>query len=323
METIERQFVSEPDPYDRRLRQHRSRRPRPDDPNRVLIPNGVDIDDLREGEAAGARPQWTGSASRTSARCTARVTPRPCSPPPSGDHPGGPRPGPGRPRGRRCGELAAEETLPVSFTGFVEHAEAVQEMRRASALIFHQPPEQLGSSGKIFEYLLSGRPYVRRAPRQRRLRAGPGARRGRVRSCSQSVGVESRPRASRREVEERNARRCPTRYLEKLCGVFRETSLPATSQSCSEGVGARRLPSRSRLETNHRLPADDASWHAADDGARRHIVATTAFAAMTASCPIVTSPEPTRPWRISSGGHRSVSMRTARRCGPQSQLVRS
>jgi glycosyltransferase involved in cell wall biosynthesis len=57
-------------------------------------------------------------------------------------------------------KVAEGEGLPVSFTGFVEHTDAVREMRSASALIFHQPAEQMGASGKIFEYLVSGRPIL-------------------------------------------------------------------------------------------------------------------------------------------------------------------
>ena len=50
--------------------------------------------------------------------------------------------------------------IPVSCTGFVDHSRAVAEMQNATALVFHQPPEQLGASGKIYEYLASGRPVL-------------------------------------------------------------------------------------------------------------------------------------------------------------------
>jgi len=50
--------------------------------------------------------------------------------------------------------------VPVSCTGFVDHSRAVAEMLSATALFFHQPPEQLGASGKIYEYLASGRPIL-------------------------------------------------------------------------------------------------------------------------------------------------------------------
>lgn len=53
-----------------------------------------------------------------------------------------------------------EARFPISCTGFVDHARAVAEMVGSTALFFHQPPEQLGASGKIYEYLASGRPIL-------------------------------------------------------------------------------------------------------------------------------------------------------------------
>jgi glycosyltransferase involved in cell wall biosynthesis len=50
--------------------------------------------------------------------------------------------------------------VPVRTVGYVDHHRAVTEMRRATALLFYQPPEYPTSSGKIFEYLLSGRPIL-------------------------------------------------------------------------------------------------------------------------------------------------------------------
>jgi glycosyltransferase involved in cell wall biosynthesis len=55
-------------------------------------------------------------------------------------------------------DAARIEALPVTFTGYVDHERALQEMMDASALLFYQPAAELGSSGKIFEYLASGRP---------------------------------------------------------------------------------------------------------------------------------------------------------------------
>jgi glycosyltransferase involved in cell wall biosynthesis len=52
------------------------------------------------------------------------------------------------------------ESLPVTFTGYVNHEQAMAEMAMASALLFYQPPEEAGSSGKIYEYLASGRPVL-------------------------------------------------------------------------------------------------------------------------------------------------------------------
>jgi glycosyltransferase involved in cell wall biosynthesis len=50
--------------------------------------------------------------------------------------------------------------VPVRTTGYVDHRRAVKEMRRTTALLFYQPLEYPGPSGKIFEYLLSGRPIL-------------------------------------------------------------------------------------------------------------------------------------------------------------------
>lgn len=48
----------------------------------------------------------------------------------------------------------------VERTGYVDHQRAVHEMYRASALLFYAPPSTWAPSGKIFEYLLSGRPIL-------------------------------------------------------------------------------------------------------------------------------------------------------------------
>jgi glycosyltransferase involved in cell wall biosynthesis len=57
---------------------------------------------------------------------------------------------------------AAAENLgvPVTFTGFVDHHAAVSEMLNSTALIFHAPSHVPGASGKIYEYLTSGRPVL-------------------------------------------------------------------------------------------------------------------------------------------------------------------
>jgi glycosyltransferase involved in cell wall biosynthesis len=52
------------------------------------------------------------------------------------------------------------ESLPITRTGYVEHQRAVEEMARASALLFYINPENRGSSGKIYEYLAVGRPVL-------------------------------------------------------------------------------------------------------------------------------------------------------------------
>ncbi|HET8556636.1 MAG TPA: glycosyltransferase [Gaiellaceae bacterium] len=45
-------------------------------------------------------------------------------------------------------------------TGYVDHAKAVAEMRSATALLLYRPSSSLAPSGKLFEYLASGRPLL-------------------------------------------------------------------------------------------------------------------------------------------------------------------
>ena len=52
------------------------------------------------------------------------------------------------------------DSLPVTFVDYVDHQRAIAEMTGASALLFYQPPASRGSSGKIYEYLGSGRPVL-------------------------------------------------------------------------------------------------------------------------------------------------------------------
>ncbi len=48
----------------------------------------------------------------------------------------------------------------VERTGYVEHARAIAEMRAATALMLYVPAASLAPSGKLFEYLGSGRPVL-------------------------------------------------------------------------------------------------------------------------------------------------------------------
>jgi glycosyltransferase involved in cell wall biosynthesis len=50
--------------------------------------------------------------------------------------------------------------IPVDHVGYVDHARAVSEMRSATALLFYAPSSTWAPSGKIFEYLVSGRPVL-------------------------------------------------------------------------------------------------------------------------------------------------------------------
>jgi glycosyltransferase involved in cell wall biosynthesis len=50
--------------------------------------------------------------------------------------------------------------VPVSTQGYVDHRAAVAEMVAADVLLFYAPASNRGSSGKIYEYLASGRPIL-------------------------------------------------------------------------------------------------------------------------------------------------------------------
>jgi glycosyltransferase involved in cell wall biosynthesis len=56
--------------------------------------------------------------------------------------------------------FAAPAGIRVESTGYVPHAQAVAEMCAATALLFYVPPGSLAPSGKLFEYLGSGRPLL-------------------------------------------------------------------------------------------------------------------------------------------------------------------
>ena len=48
----------------------------------------------------------------------------------------------------------------IDLTGYVTHERALREMQSATALLFYAPPTTRATSGKIFEYLVSGRPIL-------------------------------------------------------------------------------------------------------------------------------------------------------------------
>jgi glycosyltransferase involved in cell wall biosynthesis len=133
----------------------------PDDPRLRIIRNGIDPDDLtdlgRSRPPSHFRLSYVGSmygsidgapvfsVLRTLLRC------------------GVLRPGDfelrlvGDANVARDSDLAA---LPVSQAGYVDHAEALHEMSSASALLLYLPSITRASSGKLFEYLASGRPVL-------------------------------------------------------------------------------------------------------------------------------------------------------------------
>jgi hypothetical protein len=58
-----------------------------------------------------------------------------------------------------------EWPVQTTTTGYVAHARAVKEMAAAGALLLYVPPGSLAPGGKLFEYLVSGRPILAVAPR--------------------------------------------------------------------------------------------------------------------------------------------------------------
>lgn len=58
------------------------------------------------------------------------------------------------------GRPASSRPYPVTTVGYVPHQESIREMRSAGALLFFQPDGYPTSSGKIFEYLVAGRPIL-------------------------------------------------------------------------------------------------------------------------------------------------------------------
>jgi glycosyltransferase involved in cell wall biosynthesis len=58
-----------------------------------------------------------------------------------------------------AGLLDADD-FSVDLTGYVGHERAIREMQGATALLFYAPATTRATSGKIFEYLLSGRPIL-------------------------------------------------------------------------------------------------------------------------------------------------------------------
>lgn len=54
--------------------------------------------------------------------------------------------------------------LPISATGYVGHAPAVDEMLSASALLFYEEAEMKAATGKVYEYLATGLPILSVAP---------------------------------------------------------------------------------------------------------------------------------------------------------------
>jgi glycosyltransferase involved in cell wall biosynthesis len=56
--------------------------------------------------------------------------------------------------------LAPPPEIHLTTTGYVDHLTAIAEMRAATALLLYVPGASLAPSGKLFEYLASGRPVL-------------------------------------------------------------------------------------------------------------------------------------------------------------------
>jgi glycosyltransferase involved in cell wall biosynthesis len=57
-------------------------------------------------------------------------------------------------------DFAPPPGIRVETTGYVEHAQAIEEMHAATVLLLYVPSSSLAPSGKLFEYLASGRPLL-------------------------------------------------------------------------------------------------------------------------------------------------------------------
>ena len=170
------------------------------DPRRVEIVNGVDAADFA-GRRCRARPTDRFVLSFTSGRSTASATRRP----PCAYWrlwPSAAQIDAERIEVRLVGSLWIPDFAPppgirVEKTGYVTTRAAVAEMCAATALLLYVPSSSLAPSGKLFEYLASGRPLLCLAragqPRQpARGRLGRGRRRRPGRRGRRSSAQSSR-----------------------------------------------------------------------------------------------------------------------------------
>jgi glycosyltransferase involved in cell wall biosynthesis len=153
-------------------------------------------------------------------------------------------------------------SIRVEHIGYVDHSRAVREMCSATALLFYAPPTTWAPSGKIFEYLLSGRPILAVARADNlayelvdELRAGrtaePGDPAGIDRAIEELYRLWSTGSLTvGPEVRERTLARFSRRHLTaKLAHVLDQVSSGVTTS-----VGSTRSDSV-------RAPADRRSWN--------------------------------------------------------------
>jgi glycosyltransferase involved in cell wall biosynthesis len=56
--------------------------------------------------------------------------------------------------------VADDARLPVTWTGYVDHARALEEMATADVLLLYEPVVKRTPSAKVYEYLVAGRPVL-------------------------------------------------------------------------------------------------------------------------------------------------------------------
>jgi glycosyl transferase family 1 len=154
----------------------------PTDPRRVLIRNGVDPDDVPEfnGQSVSGRFTLAHVGKMYGKRDGAPVFAALRALVDRGDV------DPRRLEVRIVGRTSVSpgvdlDGIRVTHTGYVDHAAAVAEMQAADVLLLYVPDRNWPAPGKIYEYLVAGRPVLCVAPADNfsrrlvgELTAGPG-----------------------------------------------------------------------------------------------------------------------------------------------------
>jgi glycosyltransferase involved in cell wall biosynthesis len=138
----------------------------PDDPRRIVIRNGVDGDDLPALSAStdGARFRLAHVGMLYGERNAAPVLTAFRNLVGRGTLPRD------RVELRLVGDarldVGTTDGVPLSRRSYVDHREALAEMGAADALLLYQPAGWNGASGKVYEYLATGRPILCVAPHE-------------------------------------------------------------------------------------------------------------------------------------------------------------
>jgi glycosyltransferase involved in cell wall biosynthesis len=64
--------------------------------------------------------------------------------------------------------LSMPPEVRIVETGYLPHTDAIAEMQAADALLLYEPPGSLAMTGKVYEYLATGRPILCVAPEDNR-----------------------------------------------------------------------------------------------------------------------------------------------------------